>query len=123
MWDPEKLIRLTTDASKEGLGMVLEQMESEEWVPLEYYSRTWRPNERNWLVHHWEMCAFVEGLQKWVRDRRAGYEQSLSVLRHAKKSNPRLVTKSSIMLVSFFLFHIFHKKKLNNIRVVFLQFS
>lgn len=40
----------------------------------------------------------VERLQKWVRDRRAGYEQSLNVLRHAKRVNPKLVTKSSVML-------------------------
>eukprot|EP01116_Phalansterium_solitarium_P004270 TRINITY_DN15230_c0_g1_i1.p1 TRINITY_DN15230_c0_g1~~TRINITY_DN15230_c0_g1_i1.p1 ORF type:complete len:422 (+),score=117.99 TRINITY_DN15230_c0_g1_i1:680-1945(+) len=40
----------------------------------------------------------VEGLQRFVRDRRAGYRQSLGVLEHAKKANPRLVTKSSIML-------------------------
>eukprot|EP01118_Nematostelium_gracile_P004359 TRINITY_DN150_c0_g1_i1.p1 TRINITY_DN150_c0_g1~~TRINITY_DN150_c0_g1_i1.p1 ORF type:complete len:381 (+),score=105.09 TRINITY_DN150_c0_g1_i1:95-1237(+) len=40
----------------------------------------------------------VEGLQKWVRDRRANYGQSLSVLQHAKRVNPNLVTKSSIML-------------------------
>lgn len=40
----------------------------------------------------------VERLQRWVRDRRAGYQQSLNVLRHAKKITPKLVTKSSIML-------------------------
>jgi len=40
----------------------------------------------------------VEGLQKWVRDRRANYQQSLSVLEHAKKVKPSLITKSSIML-------------------------
>jgi len=40
----------------------------------------------------------VEGLQAWVRDRRANYKQSLSVLEHAKKVNPSLVTKSSLML-------------------------
>lgn len=40
----------------------------------------------------------VERLQKTVRDRRAGYQQSLSVLRHAKATRPGLVTKSSIML-------------------------
>lgn len=40
----------------------------------------------------------VERLQKTVRDRRAGYAQSLSVLRHAKQYRPDLVTKSSIML-------------------------
>jgi lipoic acid synthetase len=40
----------------------------------------------------------VEGLQKYVRDRRAGYHQSISVLEHAKKVRPDLFTKTSIML-------------------------
>jgi len=33
-----------------------------------------------------------------VRDPRAGYEQTLAVLAHAKKHNPRVLTKSSLML-------------------------
>lgn len=33
-----------------------------------------------------------------LRDPRAGYQQSLNVLRHAKNVKPNLVTKSSIML-------------------------
>jgi len=40
----------------------------------------------------------VERLQRTVRDRRAGYRQSLDVLQHARKVRPDLVTKSSIML-------------------------
>ncbi|KAL6079343.1 Lipoyl synthase, chloroplastic [Balamuthia mandrillaris] len=40
----------------------------------------------------------VEGLQEWVRDRRANYRQSLDVLQAAKKFQPEVVTKSSIML-------------------------
>jgi len=40
----------------------------------------------------------VESLQRWVRDRRANYKQSLSVLQRAKEVNPNLLTKSSIML-------------------------
>lgn len=40
----------------------------------------------------------VASLQRWVRDRRANYKQSLSVLEHAKKVNPNLITKTSIML-------------------------
>ncbi|KAJ3031162.1 hypothetical protein HDV00_008496 [Rhizophlyctis rosea] len=40
----------------------------------------------------------VENLQKYVRDRRAGFKQSLSVLEHAKKVRPSLVTKTSMML-------------------------
>lgn len=40
----------------------------------------------------------VENLQSVVRDRRAGFKQSLSVLRHAKKVRPSLITKTSMML-------------------------
>jgi lipoic acid synthetase len=40
----------------------------------------------------------VERLQKRVRDHRAGYQQSLSVLEHVKKVNDVVFTKTSIML-------------------------
>ena len=40
----------------------------------------------------------VERLQKFVRDSRAGYGQSLATLEHAKKVNPNLYTKTSLML-------------------------
>ncbi|XP_048480900.1 lipoyl synthase, mitochondrial [Plutella xylostella] len=40
----------------------------------------------------------VERLTPFVRDRRAGYRQTLKVLQTAKDINPDLVTKSSIML-------------------------
>ena len=40
----------------------------------------------------------VRRLQSTVRDRRANYEQSLFVLRHAKAVRPDVYTKSSIML-------------------------
>lgn len=40
----------------------------------------------------------VRELQAIARDRRANYDQSLSILKNAKKINPKLVTKSSLML-------------------------
>lgn len=40
----------------------------------------------------------VERLQKKVRDGRCDYRQSLDVLKIAKAKNPKLITKSSIML-------------------------
>lgn len=40
----------------------------------------------------------VDRLQKKIRDARANYKQSLSVLKNVKKSNPKIYTKSSIML-------------------------
>lgn len=40
----------------------------------------------------------VEQLTPFVRDRRAGYRQTLDVLASVKRLNPRLITKTSIML-------------------------
>ena len=40
----------------------------------------------------------VARLQSTVRDRRAGYKESIGVLEHARAVNPRVVTKTSIML-------------------------
>ncbi|SOV81372.1 lipoyl synthase [Plasmodium sp. gorilla clade G3] len=40
----------------------------------------------------------VKRLQKYVRDKRANYDQSLFVLKTAKEINPQLYTKTSIML-------------------------
>lgn len=40
----------------------------------------------------------VKRLQSFVRDPRAGYEQSLSTLKHAKTVKPDLYTKTSLML-------------------------
>lgn len=40
----------------------------------------------------------VEALTPYVRDRRATYRQSLSILNKAKETKPSLVTKTSLML-------------------------
>lgn len=40
----------------------------------------------------------VEKLTPFVRDRRANYRQTLMVLKEVKNINPKLVTKTSIML-------------------------
>ncbi|MBM3897733.1 MAG: lipoyl synthase [Thaumarchaeota archaeon] len=47
------------------------------------------------LAHNIET---VKRLTPFIRDRRAGYEQSVQVLRNAKSLKPDLITKSSIML-------------------------
>ena len=40
----------------------------------------------------------VERLTHPVRDPRAGYQQTLDVLAHAKRHNPKVLTKTSLML-------------------------
>ena len=50
------------------------------------------------------LCAYhvasfpVERLQRRVRDHRAGYAQSLGVLRRVRQAFPDVVTKTSLML-------------------------
>ena len=45
-----------------------------------------------------EIYLYAKNFSRLVRDPRANYKQSLSVLEQAKKSVPGMVTKSSIML-------------------------
>ncbi len=47
------------------------------------------------IAHNVEV---VERLTESIRDKRAGYEKSLSVLRKIKEINPKMITKSSIMI-------------------------
>ena len=46
----------------------------------------------------YEQMETVDRLQRRVRDYRANYQQSLSVLRTAKEVKPSLITKTSLML-------------------------
>ena len=41
---------------------------------------------------------------RFVRDPRANYKQTLSVLSHVKKYKPELITKTSIMLGMYHLY-------------------
>jgi len=43
-----------------------------------------------------EMLIIIDN--RFVRDRRANYQQSMSVLEHAKQYKPTLMTKTSVML-------------------------
>ncbi len=44
------------------------------------------------------LCPTVERLQRRVRDHRAGYAQSLGVLRRVREVVPHVITKTSLML-------------------------
>lgn len=61
------------------------------WDALEQIIRS----EPDVIGHNIEV---VRSLQKVVRDLRADYHRSLSLLRQIKSSDPRMITKSSLML-------------------------
>ncbi|CAC9699062.1 lipoyl synthase [Plasmodium sp. DRC-Itaito] len=64
----------------------------------------------------------VKRLQKYVRDKRANYDQSLFVLKTAKEINPQLYTKTSIMLglgeTKEEVIQTMHDARKNNIDVI-----
>jgi RNase H-like domain found in reverse transcriptase len=47
LWDPTKNLRIRTDASEDGMEIVLKQNETKGWYPLAFYSHTWRVNKKN----------------------------------------------------------------------------
>ena len=48
IFDPNLPIRVTSDASKDGLGAVLEQLINENWHPVAYTSRSLTLSERSY---------------------------------------------------------------------------
>ena len=46
--DPQAPIALTTDASKEAMGGVLEQFIDGAWRPLSFWSKHLKPSEKKW---------------------------------------------------------------------------
>ena len=61
----DRLFRLITDASVDGLGAVIEQMQPDQSNrPLCFLSRSTLPNERNWSATELECAAIVWAVMK-----------------------------------------------------------
>lgn len=65
IYDPSAPIRVTTDASKDAIGGVLEQQFGTEWHPIAFESRKLIPAERNYPTHEQELLAIIHALKKW----------------------------------------------------------
>ena len=66
-FDPDKPIRLVTDASDFAIGAILEQFHDPpgEWYPIAYESRKMKPEEVNYAVHEKELLAIVHAVKLW----------------------------------------------------------
>lgn len=72
-FDPDKRIKIITDASLVGRGAILLQPDSESaptrnrlrWHPVAFLSQKHSDQERRWLVHDQELGAIVYAFQKW----------------------------------------------------------
>ncbi|XP_057184972.1 uncharacterized protein K02A2.6-like [Triplophysa rosa] len=64
-FDPTKRIKISTDASKDGLGAVLLQAEGENWRPVVYASRTMTSAECRYAQIEKECLGLVYGVEKF----------------------------------------------------------
>ena len=65
-WDRDRVTRVVTDASKIGLGAVLEQKYDETWRPVAFWSRKLRDPETRYSTTDREWLAIVEAVSlKW----------------------------------------------------------
>jgi hypothetical protein len=63
--DPSKPYVVTTDASKVGIGAVLQQDHGTGLQPIAFFSRKLNKHEREWPTHEQELLAIVEALKEW----------------------------------------------------------
>jgi len=64
-YDPNLPIRISCDASQEGLGAVLEQQHNEKWSPVAYASRTLTSAESNYCPLERETLAIVFSCERF----------------------------------------------------------
>ena len=63
-WEGERDTRVVTDASKVGLGAVLEQRHAEGWRPIAFWSRKLRDPETRYSATDLEWMAVVNAVTK-----------------------------------------------------------
>ena len=66
--DPAAPIALTTDASKLGIGGVLEQFSNGIWQPLGFWSRHLKPAQHKWSTFRRELYAVQQGLRHFITE-------------------------------------------------------
>ena len=67
-FDPERHIRIETDASGYAIGGVLSQLTSDDsgrWHPVAFFSRKMIPAETRYEMHDGELLAIVEAFKTW----------------------------------------------------------
>ena len=123
--DFERTFILRTDASEDGIGAVLLQIENEEKLPVAYVSRKLQDREKSYAVIEKECLAVVLGIQKF-HQYLYGQEfiletdhQPLTYLDKSKTSNSRLMRWA--LLLQQYRFRIVAMKGSENVGADYLQ--
>ena len=66
MYNPKQPIRISTDASRSGLGAVLEQQTDGHWLPVAYHSRALTDAESRYAVIELETLAIATACERFI---------------------------------------------------------
>jgi len=65
-FDPERPVKIKTDASDYTIGAICSQPDDKRILhPVVYYSRKLKDPERNYDIHDKELLAIIDALRKW----------------------------------------------------------
>ncbi len=95
-FDPERHIRIETDASGYAIGGVLSQLTSDnsgQWHPEAFFSRKMIPAETRYETHNGELLAIVEAFKTW-RHYLKGWKYEVLVLTDHNNLQRFMDTKS-----------------------------
>lgn len=123
--DFDRTFILRTDASEDGIGAVLLQLENDEKLPVAYASRKLQDREQSYAVIEKECLAVVWGVQKF-HQYLYGHEflletdhQPLTYLDKSKTENSRLMTWA--LLLQQYRFRIVTIKGSDNVGADYLS--
>ena len=66
--DPACPLAITTDASEEAIGGVLEQFQDGSWRPLGFWSRTLKADKQKWTTFRRELYAVQQGIRHFMTE-------------------------------------------------------
>ena len=66
--DPSAPLALTSDASKEGVGAVLEQFSDGQWRPLGFWSRHLKPSMQKWSTFRRELYSIQQAIRHFIAE-------------------------------------------------------
>ena len=66
--DPNAPLAISTDASKDSLGASLDQWVNGAWVPLGFWSKSLRPEQRQYTTYRRELLAIKLTIRQFISD-------------------------------------------------------
>ena len=95
-FDPERAIRVETDASDKTIGAILcQQDDDDHWHPVAYFSRKMIPTKCNYEIHDKKLLTIVTSFKQWRHYLESAKKQILVLIDHRNLRQFMITTRLS----------------------------